>query len=122
MPVYDYQCDRCGPFTEMRPMAECDLPHDCPECGDAAPRAFLSVPYLASMSSERRLAYATNERSASSPQTLSGLKAHGGSCGCCSGKSFRPDKRKSSGKTAAKPAEPSAAKSFPSRRPWMISH
>jgi putative FmdB family regulatory protein len=122
MPVYDYQCDRCGAFTEMRPMAECDLPHDCPVCGAESPRAFLSVPYLASMSSERRLAYATNERSSSSPQTLSGLKAHGGSCGCCSGKSFRPDKRKRGDKTAAKPAGPSAAKSFPSRRPWMISH
>ena len=34
MPVYDYLCARCGPFTEMRPMAECDLPHKCPECGE----------------------------------------------------------------------------------------
>ena len=25
MPVYDYLCDRCGPFTEMKPMAEADL-------------------------------------------------------------------------------------------------
>ncbi len=26
MPVYDYQCDDCGPFSEMRPMAECEKP------------------------------------------------------------------------------------------------
>ena len=24
MPVYDYLCDRCGPFTEMKPMAEAE--------------------------------------------------------------------------------------------------
>ncbi len=22
MPVYEYLCDACGPFTDMRPMAE----------------------------------------------------------------------------------------------------
>ena len=24
MPVYEYLCNDCGPFTDMRPMAECD--------------------------------------------------------------------------------------------------
>ena len=32
MPVYEYLCNDCGPFTDMRPMAECDLPQDCPQC------------------------------------------------------------------------------------------
>ncbi len=116
MPVYDYMCDRCGPFTDMRPMAECELPHACPRCGEDAPRAFLSVPYLAAMSSERRLAYATNERSAASPMTLSGLKKHGGSCSCCSGLSPRGKKK------APVNTEQPAAKGFPGKRPWMISH
>jgi putative FmdB family regulatory protein len=26
MPVYEYLCDDCGPFTDIRPMAECELP------------------------------------------------------------------------------------------------
>jgi hypothetical protein len=26
MPVYDYLCAKCGPFTDMRPMVESDLP------------------------------------------------------------------------------------------------
>src|SRR5580704_1521945 len=43
MPVYDYLCDRCGPFTEMKPMAEADLPHKCPTCRKKAPRAFLTA-------------------------------------------------------------------------------
>jgi putative FmdB family regulatory protein len=116
MPVYDYLCTRCGPFTEMRPMAESDRPHECPECGKDAPRAFLTAPYFSTMSSERRLAHATNERSASAPQTLSGLKAHGGGCSCCSEKSLRYDKGARTGSNRG------AAKGFPTKRPWMISH
>jgi putative FmdB family regulatory protein len=112
MPVYDYLCARCGPFTDMRPMADCDLPHDCPSCGKTAPRAFLTAPYFAAMSAERRLAHATNERSAAAPQRLSDVKnAHGVGCRCCTGKPLRSTKRARNG-----------AKSFPTSRPWMISH
>jgi putative FmdB family regulatory protein len=112
MPVYDYLCGRCGPFTEMRPMADCDLPHDCPGCGREAPRAFLTAPYFATMSAERRLAHATNERAAAAPHRLSDIKkAHGAGCGCCTARSLRSTKRGRNG-----------AKSFPASRPWMISH
>ena len=39
MPTYDYDCDRCGHFSEGRPMAEFALPQPCPACGDpGAPR------------------------------------------------------------------------------------
>jgi putative FmdB family regulatory protein len=86
MPVYDYLCARCGPFTRMRPMADCDLPHECPHCARRAPRAFLTAPYCATLSAKRRLAHATNERSASAPQRLSDMKAHGAGCSCCAGK------------------------------------
>jgi putative FmdB family regulatory protein len=117
MPVYDYLCARCGPFTDMRPMAESALPHECPECGKDAPRAFLTAPYFAAMSADRRLAHATNERSASSPQVLSTSNgSHGGGCRCCSGKSLRYEKSARGG------ASPTSAKGFPARRPWMISH
>jgi putative FmdB family regulatory protein len=112
MPVYDYLCERCGPFSDMRPMADCDRPNACPRCGRDAPRAFLTAPYLAAMPAGRRLAHATNERSAHAPATLSRMEAsHGAGCGCCSGQSLRAGKRGKSG-----------AKSFPGSRPWMISH
>ena len=26
MPTYEYMCKKCGPFTQLRPMAECELP------------------------------------------------------------------------------------------------
>ena len=112
MPVYDYLCDACGPFTEMRPMAECERAQECPSCGCDAPRAYLTAPNFLGMPPERRLAYATNERSANAPATLSSLKSkHGKGCACCGGKSSRTLNRSRDG-----------SKSFPASRPWMISH
>ena len=116
MPVYEYRCGACGPFTQMRPMAECELPSECPECGTQAPRVILTAPHCATMSSQARLAHATNERSAHVPRTLASMKgAHGAGCGCCTGKSPRKTKR---GKNGVK----NGVKSFPASRPWMISH
>ena len=116
MPVYDYECTRCGPFTEMRPMAEADRSHECPQCGEDAPRTYLTAPYLAAMSRERRLAHATNEQSASAPRTLSGSKAHGAGCGCCAARPLRPSGQRRTGRKGPK------TKGFPTRRPWMLSH
>jgi putative FmdB family regulatory protein len=113
MPVYDYLCSECGPFAELRPMAECDAPQPCPGCGGLAPRALLTVPHFALMSAERRLAHATNERSAHAPERLGEFKArHGPGCACCSGR--LPKRSVMRGKDGAK--------SFPGSRPWMISH
>jgi len=113
MPVYDYLCSDCGPFTVMRPMAECEEPHDCPECSRSAPRAFLTAPHFATMDGARRKAFAVNEQSAHAPRKLSEMsRQHGSGCTCCSGTSSMRYTRKTK----------SGAKSFPSKRPWMISH
>ena len=114
MPVYDYLCSGLRPVHRhaadggMR-CAACSAP----SCGALAPRAFLTAPYFSCMSAERRLAHATNERSAHAPQRSGDMKAkHGAGCGCCGGQlSIRKTKRGKDG-----------AKSFPSSRPWMISH
>lgn len=112
MPVYDYLCDDCGPFTDFRPMAECDDPQNCPQCTASVPRAFLNVPYYATMKSESRKAHAINERSSHAPKTVGEYKAaHAPGCGCCSGKKSRLMTKSKSG-----------AKGFPTARPWMISH
>jgi len=113
MPVYEYLCDDCGPFTEMRPMAECDAPHDCPRCAATAPRVILTAPHYACLSVEKRKAHATNERSANAPKTSAEYKAaHGPGCGCCAGK--KPSRLVKQ--------TPGGARSFPTARPWMISH
>ncbi|MFZ5931934.1 MAG: FmdB family zinc ribbon protein [Pseudomonadota bacterium] len=111
MPVYDYLCDVCGPFTAMRPMAEYETPQTCPECSADAPRS-LSVPHFANMATERRHAFSTNERSAHAPQSSAEYKSrHGANCSCCTGKGSRLTARAKDG-----------SKSFPASRPWMISH
>ena len=70
MPSYDYDCGRCGPFTESRPMAEFARPQPCPSCGDPAPRALTSP------------ALAGGAREAASPGPF---RAHAGGCSCCAG-------------------------------------
>jgi len=87
-------------------MAEYDRPQDCPDCGATCGRVLSSMPAIAGMDSGRRTAIATNERSAHAPRLSS---AHGPGCGCC---------KTGTRKTLA--AE--GVKSFPSARPWMISH
>ncbi|HEX9213927.1 MAG TPA: zinc ribbon domain-containing protein [Bradyrhizobium sp.] len=123
MPVYEYLCDDCGPFKDLRPMAECDEPQVCPHCETMAPRVILTAPNFFCMPSETRKAHAVNERSSHAPQTLAQYKAsHGPGCGCCStGKNSKnaSDKKKPARlMTKSK----SGAKGFPTARPWMISH
>jgi len=113
MPVYEYLCNDCGPFTDIRSMAECDLPQDCPHCEASSPRVILTAPNFFCMPSDRRRAHAANEKSRHAPQTLAEYKSkHGPGCGCCSGnKPARMMTRTKGG-----------AMGFPTSRPWMISH
>ena len=62
MPTYEYMCKKCGPFTQLRAMAECELPSACPECGARAPRVLLTAPGCLTMSAEGRQANAKFER------------------------------------------------------------
>ena len=63
MPTYEYMCKKCGPFTQLRAMAEYELPSACPECGARAPRVLLTAPGCLSASAEARKAGAKYERS-----------------------------------------------------------
>ena len=69
MPTYDYECADCGPFTEIRPMAEFDQPQPCPDCGGAAPR-LLTAPALGGGAQPADVGAAP-------------ARAHPGGCGCC---------------------------------------
>ena len=83
MPTYEYMCKKCGPFTQVRAMAECELPSACPECGARAPRVLLTAPGCLTASAEARKAGAKYER------ITDGLhepgKLHGPGCSCCVG-------------------------------------
>jgi hypothetical protein len=93
-------------------MSECDEPGNCPKCADPSPRAILRAPNFFCMPADKRKARATNERSANAPVTLDRYKgSHGPGRGCCSAKPSRLVRKARSG-----------TKSFPTARPWMISH
>jgi len=114
MPVYEYACDKCGAFAELRPMAEYADPQPCPGCGAPSPRVLLTAPMLATMDAGTRKAIATNERSAHAPKLMSASAGHGPNCSCCSTNSGRKSRKMVRG--------PDGSKSFPTSRPWMISH
>lgn len=119
MPTYDYACPGCGGFDAFRSLAQRNEPVDCPDCGTASPRVFATAPRLACVSGDTRRAIERNERSAHAPVSS---KEYGGyprlrhpaGCGCCGPSSAT--------KRAATVQAPNGAKSFPTRRPWMISH
>ncbi|WP_138466147.1 FmdB family zinc ribbon protein [Poseidonocella sp. HB161398] len=110
MPVYDYDCPACGPFEALQPMSAFAAPCTCPVCAAPAPRVLRTAPQIANMDGGRRRAHAVNEKSADSPRRAS----HGPGCSCCSG----GGQKKSSGTLY----RPDGSKSFPKKRPWMISH
>jgi putative FmdB family regulatory protein len=110
MPVYEFECEAHGFFEALRPMAAFADPCDCPTCGKEARRVVLTAPRLARGDSPRMKAHAVNERAADSPKKLS---SHGPGCACCSGGAIK------GGRTVQRP---DGSKSFPSARPWMISH
>lgn len=109
MPVYEYECQDCGPFEALQPMAKFNEPCECPDCNKASPRGFFSAPNVSLVTSATRHAHTTNERSADTPKKSN----HGPGCSCCGGGA------KKSGGTLYRP---DGSKSFPKKRPWMISH
>lgn len=113
MPTYDYDCPACGGFDAFRTLAQRNEPATCPECGGASPRVFASAPRLACLSSDTRTAMDANERARHAPVSSKDYVRlrHPAGCGCCSG-----------GKRGATVTTPSGSKTFPGKRPWMISH
>ena len=118
MPTYDYACPDCGGFDAFRSLALRNDPAVCPDCGTDSPRVFVTAPRLACLSSDTRNAMDRNEKSRHEPMSSRELAGnygrlkHPAGCGCCS----------TSGKRSATATAPNGAKSFPSKRPWMISH
>ncbi|MES1165138.1 MAG: zinc ribbon domain-containing protein [Verrucomicrobiota bacterium] len=43
MPIYEYECGRCGAFATSAPMAACARPAPCPGCARPAPRILSPV-------------------------------------------------------------------------------
>lgn len=110
MPTYEYVCEEHGQFASIRRIARRDEPFPCPVCGGVAKRIVIQMPALRSLSPTERKAHVINERSAHEPKLS--RSGHGPGCSCCGGGA-----RKSGAVTGA-----DGSRTFPSRRPWMISH
>jgi putative FmdB family regulatory protein len=104
MPLYDYRCAHCDrEFSELRPIARCSEPADCPGCSASAPRV-ISAPRLNTMRADLRMAHQTNERSAHQPRTT---QKHQCGAGCSHhGSQAQPALKQASG----------------GKRPWMLGH
>jgi len=106
MPVYEYNCEECGPFTKLRGLDQSSHPANCPECGASSPNIF-SVIHLRAMRPENRIAWERNERSAHAPHV----------CGSgCSHDRVKPKNRISGDKPAMQ------ASTKRNSRPWMLGH
>lgn len=70
MPLYDYRCDHCGPFTAWNSMTHAAEPVACPIC-EAAARRVIGTPFLNTMNPHKRIAHQRNEKSADAPRVMS---------------------------------------------------
>lgn len=116
MPVYDYRCREHGVFYQLQTLEHHDQPAACPTCSQPSARIIMIAPELLVMDSNKRTAFATNEKSRHEPiisqkEQRQHDHHHRKKCGC------ENDLKKSKLFYTAK-----GEKMFPSMRPWMISH
>ncbi len=117
MPLYEFCCQKCGPFTLQRAIADRDAQADCPRCASVAARV-ISAPNLALMPAARRVALTRNEKSRHEPGVLNRHHCHS-RCGCGS----------TPVKVGAKPRRTAdfgklGKLDIPkkNKRPWMLGH
>ena len=106
MPMYEYFCIKCGPFSEIRSMARWAAPADCPACGRPSERT-ISAPQIANMDPHNRIAHQRNEKSADEPMMVTKKKHDHAACGHSSGHGH---------------SHPGHAHKHGPSRPWMIGH
>lgn len=79
MPIYEYDCERCGRFTALRKLAQYEQPAPCPACGAEVPRALTHPAWLGASARQRRY----DAAAPSSRQAVAAPRTHGSSCSCC---------------------------------------
>lgn len=72
MPLYEFECSRCGRFDVWLRISETGQDTDCPTCRQAAQRVY-TPPGLLRTSPELRRARAIEERSAHEPEVVQRL-------------------------------------------------
>lgn len=111
MPVYDFTCEDCGDFRELRTIDERNEPASCPACSRIAQRLILA-PNLGLMNPLQRKAATINEKSRHEPR-VSGGHSCGSGCGCGTPVRNKRIKETKLGKVQTQK---------PNARPWMLGH
>jgi putative FmdB family regulatory protein len=120
MPLYEYECGRCGSFSALRKMSESSLPAICGGCGGNSER-IISVPYFALLAKAKRSAYERNEASAHEPKTV-----RRSSCGCsrvhtCQTSQLKPNAKKEIN-IHSNHGGGFQMQTKRTARPWMLGH
>lgn len=55
MPIYDFDCERCGPFEARLGLDESSGALDCPGCGTSARRVYSMPAFKALSAGQRKL-------------------------------------------------------------------
>ena len=120
MPIYEYECGSCGPFSALRKMSESSSPMACGSCGNESSR-IISVPYYALLASAKKAAYERNEKSAHEPKSV-----RRSSCGCSGSHTCsKTDKTSASSPKSKQSASQETGFHMQTKRtarPWMLGH
>ena len=66
MPIYEYECDQHGTFSQLKGISNRNDDTVCPLCGHTSSRV-ISKPSLSIMSASNKTAWERNEKSAHEP-------------------------------------------------------
>ena len=121
MPLYEYECGRCGVFSAMKKISEFNEPAECNTCGESSAR-IISVPNYALLGKAVRVAHERNEQSAHEPRAL-----RRSSCGCsgnhtCQTSNRKPENVQGLGVATNSQLAPFQKQTKPTARPWMLGH
>ena len=105
MPIYEYECDKHGIFSQLKSISHRNDDTVCPSCGHTSSR-LVSTPALSIMTASNRSAWERNEKSAHEPIRK---KKH-----VCSHSCNHANSSTSSHEKYVKPSAES--------RPWMLGH
>jgi putative FmdB family regulatory protein len=83
MPLYDYTCASCGPFSVLRPLTEFNAPGTCPQCCAVSPKALCSPTYHGASKRQGTYDAIASHPPRDSQKTTSHVARHGMSCSCC---------------------------------------
>jgi putative FmdB family regulatory protein len=121
MPLYEYECGRCGVFSAMKKISAFDQPAQCDTCGESSARV-ISVPHYALLGKAVRIAHERNEQSAHEPRAF-----RRSGCGCSGKHTCQTSNRKTENVQGLGVAENSQPAPFQKQtkstaRPWMLGH